>query len=130
LGFIQAVDIKALNQRDLGGMCWHSRAILRPGPPGYYLHHTEILVMSGDLIRQAIIANLIKVYEANPETFTTLPKETLDSSWARIVISDLRNAGVLEEQVRGVVRLTSRGYHAHKQPDVLRLQQLQLRTAV
>jgi hypothetical protein len=86
--------------------------------------------MSGDLIRQTIIANLIKVYEVNPETFTTLPKETLDSSWARIVISDLRNAGGIEEQVRGVVRLTTRGYQAHKQPDVLRLQELQLRTAV
>ncbi|HEX4489286.1 MAG TPA: hypothetical protein VH088_23635 [Terriglobales bacterium] len=86
--------------------------------------------MSGDLIRQALLANLIKAYEANPETFTTLPKETLDSSWARVVISALRNEGVVEEQVRGVVRLTSRGYQANKQPDVLRLQELQLRTAV
>jgi hypothetical protein len=86
--------------------------------------------MSGDLIRQTLLVNLIKAYEANPETFTTLPKETLDSSWARVVISDLRNAGVVEEQVRGVVRLTSRGYQANKQPNVLRLQELQLRTAV
>jgi hypothetical protein len=86
--------------------------------------------MSGDLIRQTLLANLIKAYEANPETFTTLPKETLDSSWARIVISNLRNEGVVDEQVRGVVRLTSRGYQANKRPDVLRLQELQLRTAV
>jgi hypothetical protein len=86
--------------------------------------------MSGDLIRETLLANLIRAYETSAETFVTLPKETLDSSWARIVISDLRNEGVVEEQVRGVIRLTTRGYQMHKQPDVLRLQELHLRAAV
>jgi hypothetical protein len=86
--------------------------------------------MSGDLIRQTVLANLIQAYEADANAFVTLPKQTLDSSWARIVISELRNEGVVEEQVRGVIRLTGRGYHAYKQPDVLRLQELRLRTAV
>ena len=86
--------------------------------------------MSGDMIRQNLLANLIQAYEADAEAFLTLPRETLDSSSARIVISELRNEGVVEEQVRGVVRLTTRGYQANKQPDVLRQQELHLRTAV
>ncbi len=86
--------------------------------------------MSGDVIRQTLLANLIQAYEADANAFVTLPKQTVDSSWARIVISDLRNEGIVEEQVRGVVRLTSRGYQANKHPDVMRLQELHLRTAV
>lgn len=86
--------------------------------------------MSGDLIRQTLLATLIQSYEADANAFITLPKQTLDSSWARIVISDLRNEGVVDEQVRGVIRLTGRGYQMHRRPDVVRLQQLQLRTAV
>jgi hypothetical protein len=86
--------------------------------------------MSGDLIRQTLLANLIQAYEADASAFVTLPKQTLDSSWARIVISQLRNDGVVEEQVRGVIRLTTRGYQAHRHPGVMRLQELQLRTAV
>jgi hypothetical protein len=86
--------------------------------------------MSGDPIRQTLLANLIQAYEADANAFITLPKQTLDSSSARIVISDLRNEGVVEEQVRGVIRLTSRGYKANKQPEVVRMQELQLRTAV
>lgn len=93
-------------------------------------HTLEIMAMSGDLIRQTILANLIQAYESDANAFVTLPKQTLDSSVARIVISELRNEGLVEEQVRGVVRLTIRGYQAHKQPDLLRLQELQLRTAV
>jgi hypothetical protein len=73
---------------------------------------------------------LIAAYEINEANFVTLPKETLDSSWARIVVSDLRNTGDVEEQVRGVVRLTVKGYKAHKQPELLRSAELQLRTAV
>ena len=86
--------------------------------------------MSVDLIRQTILATLIQSYEADATAFVTLPRLTLDSSWARIVISEMRNAGDVEEQVRGVIRLTSRGYQSCKHPEVLRFQELQLRTAV
>jgi hypothetical protein len=86
--------------------------------------------MSADLIRQTLLATLILAYEADASAFVTLPKQTLDSSWARIVISELRNDGVVEEQVRGVIRLTTRGYQAQRHPGIMRLQELQLRTAV
>ena len=86
--------------------------------------------MSADLIRQTILATLIQAYEADATAFVTLPKQTLDSSWARIAISELRNSGDVEEQVRGVIRLTARGYQSCRHPEVMRLQELQLRTAV
>jgi Mn-dependent DtxR family transcriptional regulator len=39
-----------------------------------------------------------------------LPKQVVDSSSAREVISDLRNEGYVEERERGVIRFTRRGY--------------------
>jgi Mn-dependent DtxR family transcriptional regulator len=39
---------------------------------------------------------------------------TLDSAVAREVIAQLRNEGYVEEQVRGVIRFTPRGYKAYK----------------
>jgi hypothetical protein len=32
------------------------------------------------------------------------------------VIADLRNEGYVEEQERGVIRFTRRGYKAHREP--------------
>jgi len=47
----------------------------------------------------------------------TLPKQTVDSSSARLAMAELRNEGYVEEQVRGVVRLTARGYQEYKRED-------------
>jgi Mn-dependent DtxR family transcriptional regulator len=41
-----------------------------------------------------------------------LPKHIVDSSSAREVIADLRNEGYIEEQERGVIRFTRRGYES------------------
>jgi len=38
----------------------------------------------------------------------------LDSSIAREVVAELRNGGYVEEQVRGVIRFTLRGYRAYR----------------
>jgi hypothetical protein len=53
---------------------------------------------------------LILRYEENPHQFVTLSRQTLDSSLSRLAIAELRNEGFLEEEVRGVIRLTARGY--------------------
>jgi hypothetical protein len=34
----------------------------------------------------------------------------MDSSWARVAVAELRNEGFVEEQVRGVIRMTAYGY--------------------
>jgi len=42
------------------------------------------------------------------------PKQIVDSSSARAVIAELRNNGYVEEQERGVIRFTIRGYKVHR----------------
>jgi hypothetical protein len=61
-------------------------------------------------MQDELLATLAEGYERDPGTFVTLPKKTVDSSEARVIVADMRNQGYVEEQVRGVVRLTSRGY--------------------
>ena len=39
---------------------------------------------------------------------------TIDCSAARLALAELRNEGLVEEQVRGVIRLTSFGYRKYK----------------
>lgn len=70
--------------------------------------------MQGELIREGLLFTLAAAYEEDPCHFVTLSKATIDSSLAREVIAELRNEGYVEEQVRGVIRLTSRGYALHK----------------
>jgi len=57
-----------------------------------------------------LLVTLARQYEEDPCQFVTLPKQTVDSSLARFTVAELRNEGYVEEQVRGVVRLTARGY--------------------
>jgi ribosomal protein S19E (S16A) len=72
--------------------------------------------MEIELIRDGLLVTLAKCYEENPSQFVTLPKQTLDSSIAREAVAELRNEGYVEEQVRGVIRLTPRGYQIYKRP--------------
>jgi len=44
----------------------------------------------------------------------SLSKETVDSALAREIVAELRNEGYVEEEIRGVIRLTPRGYRAYK----------------
>ncbi len=57
-----------------------------------------------------LIVALAEGYERDPRNYITLSKETVDSSEARVIVADMRNHGYLDEQMRGVVRLTLRGY--------------------
>ena len=65
-------------------------------------------------IRDGLLAALTERYEADPAHFVSLPKQIVDSSSARAVIAELRNNGYVEEQERGVIRFTIRGYKVHR----------------
>jgi hypothetical protein len=66
--------------------------------------------MHPEMIQNELLVALVGFYEKDPDHFVTLPKQTVDSSSARVMVSELRNEGIVEEQVRGVIRLTPRGY--------------------
>ena len=70
--------------------------------------------MHREIIREGLLVDLAEHYEEDPGHFVTLPRKTLDSSLAREVVSELRNEGYVEEQIRGVIRLTPRGYKLYK----------------
>lgn len=72
------------------------------------------MLMHLELIQSEILVTLVGRYEEDPTQFLTLPKETVDSSVAREAVSELRNEGIVEEQIRGVIRLTARGYTAYR----------------
>ena len=63
-------------------------------------------------IRDGLLAALTERFEADPAHFVSLPRQIVDSSSARAVIADLRNEGYVEEQERGVIRFTRRGYES------------------
>ena len=65
--------------------------------------------MSWQNIQDGLIVTLVLCYKEDPHQFVTVSRQTLDSS-ARVAVADLRNEGFVEEQVRGVFRLTARGY--------------------
>jgi hypothetical protein len=70
--------------------------------------------MQPQSIQTELFVTLVQHYEHNPGEFMTLPQQTVDSSFARVAVAELRNEGYVEEQVRGVVRLTLRGYNVYK----------------
>jgi hypothetical protein len=74
--------------------------------------------MDWELIREKLLVTLGGKYEENPRQFVTLPKQTLDSSVARQIVADLRNQGFVEEKMRGVIRLTARGYNVYRSEPV------------
>src|SRR5438876_9522255 len=65
-------------------------------------------------IRDGLLVALVLRYEQDRDQFVILSKHTVDSSSARLAIAELRNEGLVEEQVRGVIRLTALGYKKYK----------------
>ena len=61
-----------------------------------------------------LFTNLAQRYEEDPDQFVHLPQPTVASAMARQAVAELRNEGYVEEEVRGVIRLTERGYRAYK----------------
>ena len=70
--------------------------------------------MSVQSIRDGLLVALVLLYERHSDEFMILSKPTVDSSSARLAIAELRNEGLVEEQVRGVIRLTALGYKKYK----------------
>jgi hypothetical protein len=64
-------------------------------------------------IQDLLLLTLARCYEEDPRRFVTLSRQILDSSSARVAVAELRNGGFLEERLRGVVRLTIRGYQKY-----------------
>ena len=65
-------------------------------------------------IRDGLLVALVLRYEEDRDQFVILSRQTVDSSSARLAIAGLRNVGLVEEQVRGVIRLTALGYKKYK----------------
>jgi hypothetical protein len=65
-----------------------------------------------------LIDRLAESYEEDPSEFVRLPQPTVASSMARLTVSELRNEGYVEEEVRGVIRLTARGYKEYKRKTI------------
>ncbi len=65
-------------------------------------------------VRDGLLVTLALRYEEDPNQFVILSKQTVDSSSARVAVAELRNEGLVEEKVRGVIRLTARGYKMYK----------------
>jgi hypothetical protein len=61
-------------------------------------------------VEDGLLVTLAHSYEEDPGQFVTLPKPVVDSSSTRLAVSELRNEGYVEELMRGVIRLTARGY--------------------
>jgi hypothetical protein len=68
--------------------------------------------MERDLVRDGLRFKLAKQYREDPTGFLSLSKEAIDSALGREIVAELRNEGHIEEEVRGRIRLTPRGYRA------------------
>jgi len=66
--------------------------------------------MLEDTVRDSLLLTLAEYYENNPREFCRIPKGDLASALFRETVAELRNEGYVEEEVRGVIRFTQRGY--------------------
>lgn len=57
-------------------------------------------------------SNSLSNTEKNPTGFLSLSKEAIDSVLGREMVAELRNEGHVEEEMRGTIRLTPRGYRS------------------
>jgi hypothetical protein len=72
----------------------------------------EVPAMKRDLVRDGLRVKLAQRYREDPRQFVTLSKEAIDSASGREIVAELRNEGHIEEEARGTIRLTPRGYRA------------------
>ncbi len=57
-----------------------------------------------------LVHELVQLYQHDPAEFFRVPAQVMASAAAREGIAELRNNGYVEEDSRGIVRLTTRGY--------------------
>ena len=87
-------------------------------PYRVFAHNQYDSFMYLQSVRDGLLVTLALRYEEDPNEFVILSKPTLDSSSARVAVAELRNDGFVEEKVRGVIRLTARGYKMYKDTPV------------
>jgi hypothetical protein len=68
--------------------------------------------MHRDLFLDGLRFKLAEQYRENPTGFLSLSKEAIDSVLGRKMVAELINEGHVEEEMRGTIRLTPRGYRA------------------
>jgi predicted transcriptional regulator len=66
--------------------------------------------MQRELVRDGLLFALARRYQEDPSHFLTLSKQSINSALTREIVAELRTEGHIEEEVRGTIRLTSRGY--------------------
>lgn len=66
--------------------------------------------MSAASMTTDLLCELAQMYERDAAQFLAIPQQQMTSALVREAIAELRNEGYLEEELRGVVRLTARGY--------------------
>jgi hypothetical protein len=69
-----------------------------------------------EVIRMRLVVALLEHSKREPNEFIELRKYTVDSSLVRQIIADLRIEGHVEEQMRGVIRLTPLGFEVYSSP--------------
>jgi Mn-dependent DtxR family transcriptional regulator len=60
--------------------------------------------------RENLLLALADYYEEDPRKFFQLSEKSLGSAFVRQMVAELRNDGYVEEEVRGVIKLTAKGY--------------------
>ncbi|PYX84213.1 MAG: hypothetical protein DMG68_21205 [Acidobacteria bacterium] len=60
--------------------------------------------------RENLLVVLADYYEEDPRKFFQLSEKSLSSAMVRQMVAELRNDGYVEEEVRGVIKLTAKGY--------------------
>lgn len=66
-----------------------------------------------EIIRMRLVVALLEQSKREPDQFVELWKTAVDSSLVREIVADLRIKGHVEEQMRGVIRLTPLGFKVY-----------------
>jgi predicted transcriptional regulator len=61
-----------------------------------------------------LLSTLAEHYEMHPDQFWQAPGRDLANAAVREMMAELRNEGYAEEEIRGVIRFTRRGYTTYK----------------
>ena len=70
--------------------------------------------MPRELVRDGLLFALAQRYKEDPSHFLHLSKQSMGSALTLEIVAELKNAGHIEEDMRGTIRFTRRGYTSFK----------------
>jgi predicted transcriptional regulator len=76
-------------------------------------HNEEEAMELSEVIRMRLVVALLEHSKREPNQYVFLQKHAVDSSLVRQIVADLRIQGHVEEQTRGVIRLTQLGFQVY-----------------